>query len=607
MKTKKIIALALTAVLALSAVGCKKKEAVSLQKDENGDYIFENRLDLTVWETQGTDYSPEPLADNDIVAKWLLDKTKVNIKNVYGNDGGQWDAKRTKLIAGGNLPDMVHCGDGQGVAHFNKLDEYGVVYHITDDMLKTYAPNLWNQIPDEIWDQFRNKDGEIIGIPYRFTSKTDIWDNVAPEDKEFIISLETAPNDVMNGKTRCLYVRDDILRKVYPEAKTWDNIVKIIEETNAPVGDDMLDIPIYSTDEFIEFMYKIKKMNLKEGGKTVYAYGYSGDDCWNPFTFLGADMYGYKNHHYISTWSDTEQKMIVPLTRDIIKETARTQNKMVNDGVISPESLANSSTQYNENVSQGLYAIAGSLPGGILAFNEELEKQGKSYRYRPFITQVPAAEGYPAFDTVTKWFGAYCFINTAMTEEEIIQTLNWMNVQFSDEFLQIKHWGTEDMGLYVDTEKGRRFKDKKWEDYFVYEDSSALGKDELMGIGGEGSLMGVSPCGIDQWTPQVTYKAVTYVPKVGSGLSFSADSPHAQNIKEFPPVDVWDANYANIPEVVTYWAERGQWESKFKKALAVPAADFEKTWQEAIDNLNSIVDIHAMEDAMTEIARTLLP
>lgn len=596
----------LAAVMLLSFAGCKKSENTSLTRDENGNLVFDKKLELTVWETQGTDYSPTPLEKNDKVAEWLLDKTNLEIVNVYGNDGGQWDAKRTKLIAGGNLPDMVHCGDGQGVAHFKKLDEYGVVYHLTPEMIKTYAPNLWEQIPQSIWDRF-TVDGEILGIPYKFGSKQDIWGNVDEETKDFILSMETTYNDVMNANVRCLWVRDDVLKKVYPEAKTWDEICKIIEDTNKPIGEGMLDIPIYSTQEYIDFMYKIKSMNLTENGKKVYAYGYSGDDCWNALTFLGADMYGYKNHHYISTWNDKEQKFVVPLQDELIKNAAKTQNKMINDGVISAESLANSSTQYNENVSQGLYAIAGTLPGGAVKFNAELEKQGKSFRYRPFVTQVPADEEYPPFETSTPWFGAYCFINTQMSETDVIQTLNWMNVQFSDEFLQIKHWGTEEMGLYEDTDEGRRFTDERFEKYFVYADSSALTTEELMGIGGDGSLMGVSPCGVDQWTPQVTYRYLKYAPTAGSGISFERGDKHTEGIKKFPPVDIWTANYADIPEVVTFWAERGQWESKFKAAFAVPEAEFDTAWKNALDNLNSIVDIKTMEDKVTEVAKQLLP
>ncbi len=109
--TKRITALILAAAIAAPMAGCGKKESVS--KD---GYASGEMLKLTVWETQGTDYSPKTPISNDIVADWLKKKTNVTVENMYGNDGGQWDTKLAKLVAGNNLPDIIHCSGGQGPA-----------------------------------------------------------------------------------------------------------------------------------------------------------------------------------------------------------------------------------------------------------------------------------------------------------------------------------------------------------------------------------------------------------------------------------------------------------------------------------------------------------
>ena len=64
-----------------------------------------------------------------------------------------------------------------------------------------------------------------------------------------------------------------MLHRFYPEAKTYDELCELVEERNAPIGDELLDIPINSTEEFIKFMYDIKNADLKEGSKKIYATG----------------------------------------------------------------------------------------------------------------------------------------------------------------------------------------------------------------------------------------------------------------------------------------------------------------------------------------------
>ena len=43
----------------------------------------------------------------------------------------------------------------------------------------------------------------------------------------------------------------------------------------------------------------------------------------------------------------------------------------------------------------------------------------------------------------------------------------------------------------------------------------------------------------------------------------------------------------------------------FKVALAAPVSEFDTKWDNAVQGLNKIVDIHTMEQKMTEIARPI--
>ncbi len=602
---KRVIAM-LMAVTMLAAC------AVSCKKDENTDGQFGKKLELTVWETLGTDYSPTAVYENDIVAKWLEEKTNVTIENMYGNDGGQWDAKLSKLVAGGNLPDIIHCGAFQGPAHFSKIDQLGELWVMTPELLKEYAPNVWDRVPQEAWDAM-TVDGKILGIPYEIASTWDQALNMSEEDIEFMRSRLAQVADVTYESTSCLWIRDDILKMFFPEAKTYDELVALMEETGKPVGDAMLDIPIDSTEEFIKFMYDIKNLNLKEDGKTIYTFGYNGGDNWGSLTYLGADMYGYKGHAYPSTWNSETQRIEVPLMGEMIKQAAKTQNQMIRDGVIEKESLAHTATNYNEKSMNGRYAInfLSLVSGGAQAVNDALDAAGKPYNYRPFITQVPAQKGYGQYKVNNLWTEALC-ITKSLSEDEMHQVLNWINVQFSDEYEQVRNWGPEEAGLYVETEDGKRkFKDEKLNKFFIEGDRSALAsEEEKMGLGGKGGLMRVMANNLSKWTPDIMHRVNNNakLPLYGYGFKFTSESKHTQNIPEYPPCQVWVSQYAGIPEVVDFWAERGTWENKITLAIAAEnEAEFESRWQDMLDTVNDCCDIKALEDKATEIAKTMLP
>ena len=590
---KKLLTLVLVVALTValfSGCGCSKT---------GGD-----ALELTVWNTVGTDYIYQEVKE-DIPGDWLYEKTGVRIANIYGNDGGQWDQKLTKLYAGDNLPDVVWCGNGQGPAHFSKLGEVGVLNPLTDKMIEKYAPNLWARTPSYIWEKFRTEDGKISGIPFSFEGK-DI-DTVYPDiDEDTKVRILEKWNNGTHIITH-LGVRDDILQMIYPDALSYEEAAKLLEEKGERVGDELLDIPIYTKEEYIDFLYKIKDLNLKEDGKTVYPYGYIGGDTWEAFVYLGGAMFGMANHQYTSHWNTVTHRIELPLAQDICREIARIQNKMVNDKVIDPESLIHTSDQFKEKVFNGQYAVCwtSSIDGNFEVINSQLKEAGKDFAYRPFYVQIPAAEGYaPSKGGATSFNGAFA-MTTNLSEDEVIQVLKWADIQFTDEYEEIRYWGTPEQGLYTENEDGTRtFKDEKFQKYFVEGDTSVMEVNDTKGLGGVGFKL--QTLAYSKYEPKIYNKISTYVPGHLSGFGFKADSPLVtENHAIIPASAAYSAEFGNIPEVVAYWGARGQWDTAIKTALAAKPGEFDKKWDEMLKILNSVVDVKAMEDAMTEVALPL--
>jgi len=608
---KRLTALVLALAMAGTLSACGPKEP-TITETEDG-LVFDKKLELTVWETQGTDYTTPQQPEENVVQDWLIAKTNTEVTSIFGNGGGQWDAKLTKLVAGGNLPDIVHCGAGQGPAHFKKLDELEQLWTLTPEMLQKYAPNAWKRIPQNIWDKM-TVDGKILGIPYYIKATEESHPDATPEDVAFMNESKIIPNnDMTYVSSQCLWIRDDIAKMFFPEAKTYDELVALMNEKNEPIGDELLDIPVTSTEQYIKLMYDIKALNLKENGKTVYAFGYDGSDNWCALSWLGADMYGYKGHYYTGTWNDKTQRIEIPVVGETIRQAAKTQNQMVLDEVIEMESLAHTSALYKEKVLNGQYAIVPiDLVGSAESVNKQLADMGKTFRYRPFITQVPAMEQYGAYKSESAWGESLCLLKS-LSEEELIQALNWIDTQFSDEYEEVLNWGPAEAGLYTENEDGTRtFVDERFNDYFINQNTSALDKKETKGLGG---VLATRTTGLfslrigtwSRWSPSILNRVNSLVPSMASGFKFKQDSPHVTSVKEYPPCQVWDSIYAAVPEVVTFWAERESWENGFKLALAADPGEFDAKWDKAVAAVHDLVDVTSMEDQMTEIAKNNMP
>lgn len=595
---KKVLCVLLAFCMLFSA-GCgKKKTAGSSGLQPDGSFVPNKDLKLTVWTTFSTDYVPEKQPDENVVEDWLVNKTRVKIDNVFGNRGGQWESMLAQLIAGNNFPDLVHCGAGQGAAHFARIAQADRIWELTPEMLKTYAPDIWEKVPAEMWERIK-VDGKIYGIPYQFPVSRDISSEVTEEMEDCwtIPSADVGTN---------FWIRDDILKMLYPDAMDYDEAVALLEEKNAPIGDYLCDVPINTTEDFVNLMKKIQDLNLTVGNKKVYPFGYVGSDCWTSLALLGGEMMGYRGHFYTSSWDPVNKRIRLPILEPIVKVAAKLQVQMIRDNLIDPESLVHTDAQYKEKVLNGQYAIASLSSIEHPPFiNAELEKNGASFRYRPLYTMVKPAKGYELCEEPKLW-GASVGILKKVSEEDIPQILNWMNVQFTDEYEQVRYWGPAEAGLYEDKEDGKRvFKDDRFNQRFIYhKGTAALPDEETKGLNqtNEG-LFSIRFMNESKWDPMFYNGIRTYELVPISGAKFASGGTHAIKPIESPPFQAWAPEFANIDEVKKYWSSRSQWEEPFRVALAAKSdAEFEQKWKNATDNLRSLIDVDKMLDEMTEAA-----
>ncbi len=598
---KRFLAIILSLVMSVTILaGCGQEEqTIDVKLDENGKLILQKDLELSVWYTHGTDYTPTTPIKNNVVEDWLIEKTRVKIDNVIGNGGSEWEAAMTRFIAGDNFPDLVYCGGGQGATHFAVLGEADLIWELTPEMMQKYAPDIWNKVPEDIWEKI-SVDGKIYGIPYCFPVSKDIDPELS---QEAIDTWGTKYSTVGNT----IWVRDDVLKMIYPDALSYEEAEKLLADKNAPIGDELMDVCINSKEEFLELAKKIQALGLTSGGKTVYPYGYVGSDCWVPLAQFGAQLFGFSGHNYTSSWNTVTDSASLPILEPILKETAKFQNQMLRDKLIDPESLINSSSVTQEKVLAGQYAMV-NLAGVAHppSINQKLKDAGKDYRYRPLFTNVPRAEGYEVIAAAPTWTRAIGILKTVKAED-VPQVLNWMNTQFTDEFEEVRYWGPKEAGLYTDNPDGTRtFKDERFNQRFIYHDTSALKPEDCLGLDGNVGMLSLKFMSESEWQPMFYNGVRSYQMTVGDGggASFPAGSQYLVEPTFVPTFNVWAPEFAGIEEVQTYWSARSQWEEPFKTALAANTEEeFEQKWQKAVNNLNSIVDVDAMLKKMTEAAK----
>jgi len=552
-------------------------------------------LKLSLWIPYAQDNPFPEVGGESLVTDWLKEKTRITI-DAMGNGGQEWSPKLTQMIAGDTLPNLLNsCGNHAVVS---KLVEGDQIYEITQEMLQKYCPNITKRIPQWAWDMVK-VNGKIYSVPFNLSLTSTTIDTIVPkpEQTEYVENSMAHFNDLFNIWAP-LYIRDDILKKLLPTAKSLKELEQMVKDNGSIKVDDLVIPEIDSTDKFIKLMYDIKALNLKENNKTVYATGYPGSDNWYAMSSLGSQMYGYNNYFYTTFWDQISKSIKMGYREPVFKEAAKTQNKMLRDKVIDPESLVQNQQQFSEKIYNGRYAIYG-MGDAAQTVNASLEKENKDYRYVPFITNIPNKPEYPLY-TEPPAMPYEASVFKTVKEEDLPQVLKYIDACLSEEFEDVYYWGPKDAGLYTENADGSRtFNDTKFQETII-EGKATLKPEERKGIFYFTARYFMMNC-----YSKYYYSFLNKVKSkdIFGAKMFSLDSPHSKTSMT-PEGMTWAANYSNLDLVKNFWTQRDVWDTPFKTALTTKSdEEFDKKWDSAIENMNKVCDMDKMLEQMTEIAR----
>ncbi len=464
MKNFRKIAGVLAVAMTFSVLAsCKKEEktesvavntepTINFNQYNNSEQIPDwtgNKLKLTVWvrASSTNDGETGKVSEMDLVGKEFARVTGVEFDKdlSFDNAGSSFDARIAKIIASNEYPDMA-----TSIPDLKGLVEKGVLWRL-DELVQQYAPTVYkmfgpdSQIYGAEWKRQMEEYGGVYSVSLSATNqavrkmtKLDHSYDLTDEQIDKIAGLGGTPHG-------SFYIREDILKEIYPEAHTNDELKAIFEKNGKFTEEEIFDVPIDSPEQFIEMLYKIKDIIQKNGEINTYAfYTHSGTDNW-PLLTQFAPIMGY-NANYFSYWDKETKTIKYTFKEPWFKEVLRTYAKLIQDGVASQEALIDTTAQFSEKNNTGKYIVG--LPTNSKPKSDE-------HAYRKVYVRYPFNEDkYPVFGNAEATLSRYSFFKQDLDENDIIQCVKMLEFAASDPGQKLTYWGPASAGLYEEDENG---------------------------------------------------------------------------------------------------------------------------------------------------------
>ncbi|MFC4776610.1 hypothetical protein ACFO9Q_07455 [Paenibacillus sp. GCM10023252] len=482
-----ILIAGLTALSALTA--CTKDSATSITPEPSGseetgliDYSKAKdssdlpdwkgkQLTLKLWSAHGTGNIVKKASPKDVVTPEIKRVTGVEIdfQSSFDNNGESIDAKIAKIVASKDYPDIA---SGLSPDVITKLAQQGTIYDLTD-LVPKYAPDVVKGLPKDklpgLWEATvvtAGQPGKIYALPMNFSGQ---WTTTVYPDVKNIQNLAAIP-----GKYPSISVRDDILKKIYPNALTKNEQEALLAKTpdgNIP-REVIFDVPIKSPEDFYTFLKKIKDLNVMEDGKPVApTYIAEGGDNWN-LQQLSARLFGRAegpgpDTNYFNYFDMRTKKMEWMFKQPSFRDEMKYWNKIVRENLAAKESLIDNGSVFRQKLDQGLYAVT-----YVNNPNEAtLKSNGKEFRYRKVYLDIDPQKNkdkylYPT-GSASGGSGAYAIFKDKVKEEDLPQILQYLNYYWTEAGMKATAWGPRSSGLWTEENGVRKFTNPEMQEALV--------------------------------------------------------------------------------------------------------------------------------------------
>lgn len=399
---KKVMSVALAAVMALSLVGCSKG-------GKNG------AMNISIFSIQQRE---QPPADNKTY-KWIEEKFGVTFS--FDILVGDKDQKIGVLIASGDLPDLVEVDSEKFQGAGTLRDLKPLVEKYGPNLMKHYS-SAWKKMIDQ--DSEKDANGNII--------------------KEHIYSLpnygviDGIPSDTYYNQNGW-WIQKAVLKEFgYPQIKTIDQYFDLLEAyyKKHPTIDGMPTIPF-----------------------SIITADWEAFNLWNPPNFLA----GYPNdgnghvdlvdgkYVYTDNFADANAKRWFKLANGYFQR-----------GLIDPASFTDNRDQYYAKIAQG--RVLGMFIQGWQFMGEPEQtlwsagKDERTYAPLPIVFDESIRPHYrdQSLPNLQRGYG----ITVKCPEAKAIKIIQFMDKMLEEENQKVLYWGFEGEDYLID-EQGRAYRTDK--------------------------------------------------------------------------------------------------------------------------------------------------
>ncbi|QHT59596.1 hypothetical protein GXP70_06275 [Paenibacillus lycopersici] len=538
------------------------------------------QLSLNIWYSHGTGGGliDTRKSKGDVVTPEIARVTGVtlDIAKSFDNAGQTAEVKTGLLAASNNWPALVDNADLKALVDADK------VYDLTE-LLPKYAPNIMRKIPlslKTIWEGdsrvSAGQKGKIYAVPTTLSMPLTELDSTIDKNKYSFLST---PDDNFSY----IWVRDDILKKLYPNAKTQKELEAMYVQNGTFTQDQILDVPINSKADFVNFLYDIKKLGIKEGNQPVSPfYTFSGQDNWALMAFLGGLVDGYSmDNNYFTYWDKQTQKVEFMYDKPFFKESLRTWDQLLRDGVASKEALLDPYNTFKEKLDNGMYAVSYAW---LQPDPSVLAKAGKTYAYRKVYLNIPTDDSrYVMYKAAPGTLENIAIFKDKVKPEDVPQVLRWLDFLESDAGEKLNFWGPRSAGLFKEDADGKRtYVDPELEQHMVYQQPSPKGLFYNLknGTADSGLHNYFSYATTSKFSPIYSYDRERNASDVYKFFNIALVRPFKEVVSLTP--DIY--NYtADIPEADKAWKARTAFENALTKVIAASSdSQFEKLYNDFV-------------------------
>jgi len=370
-----------------------------------------------------------PWFDNskDIVTKYVEDKFKLKVSEVFWRSGMMTDQRLNTFIATNSVPDVF-------IAPFSNMAPALPLAMDLTELVPKYMPYYWNNVLTEADRQKSYNNGQI-----KLVYKKDVHN----------VDAKGLANPYDNGYGLPMLLREDVLTKLgYKFTPMKEIQEKITKEGRAVTAKD-LEItpnPYSNPAELMVFLRKIKALNLKDkAGNEVYPMSVR----WG-IQQIGS-MFDFGTTF---KWYSDKQEAHGYLGAPGAKEFLKWWWQAYQEGLIDPDYMIQKPAQLDEKVATGRAAITLDV-GDFNAARKSLLSLDPTWDLRPIPVPMkdPANHGY-YYAQPTGFLAV--FINKNLDKDTAIRILKMWDWLCTDEGIDTLCYGPKEAGLYSVNAQGKK-------------------------------------------------------------------------------------------------------------------------------------------------------